>query len=63
MPIKALLDALTKEDEAQLADSMRAVLSMGATSGRDLIKGIVSGLADYPYWVNSSIGTRAGLHK
>lgn len=63
MPIKVLLDALTKEDEAQLADSMRAVLSMGATSGRDLIQGIVSGLADYPYWGSSSISARSGLHK
>ena len=43
-PIKALLDALTKEDDAQLAASMEAVLSMGATSGRDLIQGIVLGL-------------------
>src|SRR6266702_8353942 len=44
-PVKALLDALTKEDDAQLAASMEAVLSMGATSGRDLIQGIVLGLA------------------
>jgi len=43
-PIKALLDALTKEDDVQLAASMEAVLSMGATSGRDLIQGIVLGL-------------------
>lgn len=43
-PVKALLDALTKEDDAQLAASMEAVLSMGATSGRDLIQGIVLGL-------------------
>ena len=46
-PIKALLDALTKEDDAQLAASMEAVLSMGATSGRDLIQGIVLGLVDH----------------
>lgn len=63
MPIKALLDALTKEDEDQLAGSVRAVLSLGATSGRDLIQGVVSGLADYPYWGTSSIGARPGLHK
>ena len=46
-PIKALLDALTKEDDAQLAASMEAVLSMGATSGRDLIQGIELGLEGY----------------
>ena len=46
-PIKALLDALTKEDDAQLAASMEAVLSMGATSGRDLIQGIMLGLVGH----------------
>src|SRR5437868_5858857 len=48
MPIKALLDALTKEDDIQLAAAMQAVLSMGATSGHDLMQGILSGLAGYP---------------
>src|SRR2546425_1629733 len=33
MPIKALLDALTKKDDTRLAASTQAVLSMGATSG------------------------------
>src|SRR5207248_6542326 len=47
MPIKVLLDALTKEDDVQLAAAMQAVLSMGATSGHDLIEGILSGLAGY----------------
>src|SRR5438132_7846886 len=49
MPIKALLDALTKKDDTRLAASTQAVLSMGATSGRDLIHGIVLGLAGYPH--------------
>src|SRR5438874_2925707 len=48
MPIKALLDALTKEDDIQLAAAMQAVLSMGATSGHDLMQGILSGLAGCP---------------
>src|SRR5437870_905191 len=48
IPIKALLDALTKEDDIQLAAAMQAVLSMGATSGHDLMQGILSGLAGYP---------------
>src|SRR3989440_1705908 len=48
MPIKALLDALTKEDDIQLAAALQAVLSMGATSGHDLMQGILSGLAGCP---------------
>jgi len=56
-PVKALLDALTKEDDAQLAASMEAVLSMGATSGRDLIQGIVLGL------VGQAIHTENPIHR
>lgn len=44
LPIQALLDALTKEDESQLAVAAQEVLSMGATSGHDVIQGILLGL-------------------
>ncbi len=40
-PIGALLHALTQEDEQQLAHSTQAVQAMGATSGYDLIQGIL----------------------
>lgn len=66
MPVKALLDALTKEDDAQLAASIEVVLSMGATSGRDLIQGIVSGLPNltqYPALIETHPLSLAGLHK
>ncbi|MHB8597468.1 MAG: oxamate carbamoyltransferase subunit AllH family protein [Ktedonobacteraceae bacterium] len=40
-PVGTLLHALTQEDEQQLAHSSQAVLAMGATSGYDLIQGIL----------------------
>ena len=40
-PVGTLLLALTQEDEQQLVQSTRAVLAMGATSGYDLIQGIL----------------------
>ncbi len=40
-PIGTLLHALTQQDEQQLALSTQAVLAMGATSGYDLIQGIL----------------------
>ena len=40
-PISALLDALTRDDEGQLAAAVEAVLAMGASSGYDLIQGIL----------------------
>ena len=46
-PIKDLLDAMTRDDgdsEGQLASAASAVLSMGATSGYDIIQGILLGL-------------------
>lgn len=43
-PIGRLLDAMARDDEARLAASAKAVLAMGATSGRDVIQGILLGL-------------------
>ena len=40
-PICALLDTLTRDDERQLSIAAEAVLAMGATSGRDVIQGIL----------------------
>ena len=40
-PICALLDALTQDDEGQLGVALEAVLAMGATSGHDLVKGML----------------------
>jgi hypothetical protein len=40
-PICALLDTLTRDDERQLSIATEAVLAMGATSGRDVIQGIL----------------------
>jgi len=46
LPICALLEAMAGNDERQLAAAARIVLSMGATSGRDLVRGIVLGIED-----------------
>lgn len=43
-PIRALLYALTIEDDPQLLRATQHVLAMGATSGYDVIKGILLGL-------------------
>jgi hypothetical protein len=40
-PICTLLDTLTRDDERQLSIATEAVLAMGATSGRDVIQGIL----------------------
>jgi hypothetical protein len=44
LPVRDLLIAMTKEDNEELEISTQAVLAMGATSGYDLIHGILSGL-------------------
>ncbi len=41
LPVVALLEALTRQDAAQLDRAARGVLAMGATSGRDLIRGML----------------------
>lgn len=43
-PIGALLHALTVDNEPQLARATQDVLALGATSGYDLIQGILMGL-------------------
>ncbi len=40
-PVCALLEALTQDDEQQLFESAEAVLALGATSGRDVISGML----------------------
>jgi hypothetical protein len=44
LPVGALLAALTGYDERQLAAAAQVVLSMGATSGHHLVRGIVMGV-------------------
>ena len=44
-PVVELLHAMTRADDTRLEDSIKAVLAMGATSGYDLIQGIL--LASY----------------
>ncbi len=48
LPVVALLEALTREDAAQLERVARSVLAMGATSGRDLIQGMLLCLQSWP---------------
>lgn len=43
-PIVLLLEALTRDDEMQLDTAAKAVLAMGATSGHDVLQGMVLGL-------------------
>ena len=45
-PMKMLLEVMIQEDEAQLEQAVQRVLSMGATSGYDILQGILLGLAD-----------------
>jgi Protein of unknown function (DUF2877) len=51
LPIVALLEALAREpggeNDAQLELAAQAVLAMGATSGYDLISGILLGLEQF----------------
>ncbi|HEV7237519.1 MAG TPA: DUF2877 domain-containing protein, partial [Ktedonobacteraceae bacterium] len=49
-PIGLLLQTLTRENEVELASATQAVLALGATSGRDVIHGILLGLAGIPAW-------------
>jgi len=49
-PIGVLLQALTCEHEAELLAATRAVLALGATSGLDVIHGILLGLAGIAAW-------------
>ena len=49
-PIGLLLQALTRENEIELAAATEAVLALGATSGRDVIHGILLGFAGIPEW-------------
>ena len=44
-PLKALLEAMSQEDEGQLEQAVQEVLSMGATSGYDVLQGVLLGLA------------------
>jgi hypothetical protein len=43
-PVALLLKALTRDDEAQLNRAAKDVLALGATSGHDLVQGIMLGL-------------------
>ena len=45
-PIGILLQALTHENEEELRTATKAVLALGATSGLDVIHGILLGLMD-----------------
>jgi hypothetical protein len=44
-PVAELLHSMTRTEDSQLESAMKAVLAMGATSGYDLIQGIL--LASY----------------
>ena len=44
LPIKVLLDAITQEDDRGLETATQKVLEMGATSGYDVIQGMLLGL-------------------
>jgi hypothetical protein len=46
-PILTLLNALTGDSETELATTAQAVVAMGATSGHDLLQGILLGLAGF----------------
>ena len=41
LPIRTLLYALTRDNQLELAHAAQEVLSLGATSGYDLIQGIL----------------------
>ena len=49
-PIGVLLQALTHENEEELLKATQSALALGATSGRDLIHGILLGLAGISIW-------------
>ena len=46
-PIQALLEAITSNNEIKLTAATEAVLAMGATSGHDLLQGILLGLKGF----------------
>jgi hypothetical protein len=46
-PVQAFLDALSRDNETALATATQAVLTMGATSGHDLLQGILLGLTNF----------------
>ncbi len=46
-PVLTLLNALTGVSETELATAAQAVIAMGATSGHDLLQGILLGLAGF----------------
>ncbi len=48
LPVVALLEALAREDVAQLERAARGVLALGATSGHDLIRGLLLCLQGWP---------------
>jgi len=46
-PIQVLLEAITSNNESKLTTATQAVLAMGATSGHDLLQGILLGLKGF----------------
>jgi Protein of unknown function (DUF2877) len=46
-PVKVFLDALSRDNETALATATQAVTAMGATSGYDLLQGILLGLTNF----------------
>jgi len=46
-PIQAFLNALPSDNEAELAKTTQAVIAMGATSGYDLLQGMLLGLTNF----------------
>ena len=46
-PIQVLLEAITSNNETKLTTATQAVLAMGATSGHDLLQGILLGLKGF----------------
>ena len=46
-PIQAFLNALSSDNEAELAKTTQAVVAMGATSGYDLLQGMLLGLTNF----------------
>lgn len=46
-PVLKLLNALTRDSETELAIAAQSVMTMGATSGHDLLQGILLGLAGF----------------
>ena len=49
-PIRELLSTMTRRDPASLANATQNVLSLGATSGYDLLQGILHGIEQFPHF-------------